>query len=207
MDNQLYLLQHHQSQVVLIYGLQEGQQLKVLLLRQVITLTGGANLPNGTYTWTAGGQTTQAINVNPQTTNAYSMVYNLNGCVDTIQYTVNVNPKPLITVNDASICAGSSTILTAAGTPLGGTYSWTGGATTNSITVSPTSTTNYIVTYTQNGCSASDTALVQVTNTPTISLTPVNPTICSGSSVLLTATPINSPLTGVGITVTNEVSE
>lgn len=66
------------------------------------------------------------------------------------------------------------------------TYSWSpGGATTQSITVSPTTTTTYTVTATANGQSSTSTAVVTVTTPPTISAS--SSSICAGQSTTLTA--------------------
>ncbi len=66
------------------------------------------------------------------------------------------------------------------------TYSWSPvGATTQSITVSPTTTTTYTVTATANGQSSTSTAVVTVTTPPTI--TASSSTICAGQSSTLTA--------------------
>jgi len=60
-------------------------------------------------------------------------------------------------VNSATVCNGASTTLTASGAYK---YVWSTGDTTESITIKPTSTVNYIVTGTAFGCS--DTALAKV---------------------------------------------
>lgn len=68
-----------------------------------------------------------------------------------------------ISASATTICEGSSTILTATG---GGTYLWSpGGATTASITVSPSSTTTYSVTVT-NICPEFLTQQITVTPAP-----------------------------------------
>ena len=64
-----------------------------------------------------------------------------------------------ITVNSATITAGQSVVLTASGAT---TYSWSTGATTSSITVSPTSTTSYTVTGTTGSNTGTATAVVTV---------------------------------------------
>ncbi|MBM3916147.1 MAG: T9SS type A sorting domain-containing protein, partial [Sphingomonadales bacterium] len=66
------------------------------------------------------------------------------------------------------------------------TYSWSpGGATTPSITVSPSSTTTYTCTATANGVSSTSSSVVTVTPAPTITAT--NTTVCAGQSTTLTA--------------------
>ncbi|MCX7745097.1 MAG: hypothetical protein N2167_11085, partial [Flavobacteriales bacterium] len=64
-----------------------------------------------------------------------------------------------ITVNSATICPGGSATLTANG---GNTYNWSNGATTQSITVSPSSTTTYTVTGTGSCGTGTATATVTV---------------------------------------------
>lgn len=67
---------------------------------------------------------------------------------------------------------------------------WSTGATTNSITVAPTSTTTYTVTVTGgNGCTSEASKTIKVNAVkPTISISPESPSFCQGSSVKLTAT-------------------
>ena len=50
------------------------------------------------------------------------------------------------------------------------TYSWSNGASTQSTTVSPSSTTTYTMTATGNGCSTTDQVIVTITN-PTVTAT------------------------------------
>jgi hypothetical protein len=94
-------------------------------------------------------------------------------------------PSPeLIVTEDVFIYIGDSTTLTVDGAQ---TYEWSTGETTNSILVSPTETTIYTVTGFANGCETTAEVLVTV-------LPPINAnagedeTICSGESVILTAT-------------------
>ncbi len=62
--------------------------------------------------------------------------------------------------SDRTICSGQSVTLTASG---GGSYSWSNGQSSQSITVSPSSTTNYTVFVTDgNGCSGEDEVRVTV---------------------------------------------
>jgi hypothetical protein len=73
-----------------------------------------------------------------------------------------------VTVSDQTICAGQSATLTASGAT---TYQWSNGATGSSITVSPTTTTNYSVTGTTTGCTSIPvSAQVTVTSLPNDSI-------------------------------------
>ena len=66
------------------------------------------------------------------------------------------------------------------------TYSWSNGATTPSITVSPTTTTTYTCTVTANGLSSSASSTVSII--PSSSITTTSSSICEGQSTTLTAT-------------------
>jgi gliding motility-associated-like protein len=152
------------------------------------TLTATPSITGGTYLWSPGGQTTQSIIVNPTINAAYTCVYTLNG-VDSNPAigTVAVNPTPTVTVTNPTICSGTSSAITASGNPSGGTYTWSTGATTASITVNPSSSSVYNVTYTLNGCIGTATSNVTVNTTPTVSV--AGTTICAGQSATLTAIP------------------
>src|SRR5205085_12087734 len=97
-----------------------------------LTATGTAGV---TYLW-SNGATTQSITVSPSIATAYSVtVTTPEGCTASASGTVTINPLPTVAVNSGAICAGGSITLTATGTT--GTYLWSNGATTQSITVSP----------------------------------------------------------------------
>ena len=153
------------------------------------SLTATPSVTGGTYLWSPGGQTTQTITVSPTTNAIYTCVYTLNGVssAPTIG-TVTVNPTPTVTVNNPTICSGTSATITAVGNPSGGSYLWApGGQTTASISVSPAATTTYTVTYTLNNCQGTATSTVTVNPQPTVSVS--SATICAGESTTITATP------------------
>lgn len=147
-----------------------------------ITGTGG-----GTFSSSPAGlsltASTGAINLGSSSANTYTITYTTPGaCSLTTSYSLMVNASPTITVNSPTICSGTSTVLTANGAT---SYSWNTGATTQTISVSPTSTTNYTVTGSDAGCSTNKTGSVTVIATPTISVN--NPSICDGNSSVLSA--------------------
>jgi hypothetical protein len=108
--------------------------------------------------------------------------------------TLTVLPSPLAQINPAQAnnCPGGSplTININVFGPGGGPYSfiWSTGATTSSISVSPSVTTTYsaIITGT-NGCSIQRTSTITV-SPATINISSVPANICPGSSSTLTAT-------------------
>ena len=67
--------------------------------------------------------------------------------------------------------------LTASG---GGTYQWSGGPATSTYVVSPGSTTTYMVTVTNLGCTASDNITVTINPLPNANAG-VDQTICAGN--------------------------
>jgi hypothetical protein len=127
----------------------------------------------------------------------------INGC--SISNTVSVNQDitlPIISINttSSSICSGNSTTLTANGAT---TYSWNSGATTTSISVSPTLTTVYLVTGTGvNGCSDIMTQTITVNSTPTLSILG-NTNICKGSTSIITGSGATSYTWNTGANTTS----
>ena len=118
----------------------------------ILTASGGS-----IYEWSTG-QTTQSITVNPSSTTTYTVNVSEGNVTDSDTVTVTVNPLPvIITGDDPTIEFGQNTTLSASG---GTDYLWSTGETTQQITVSPTFTTIYTVTVSNDGCS--DTKNVQV---------------------------------------------
>lgn len=87
-------------------------------------------------------------------------------------------------VGDTAICFGVSANLTASG---GSTYIWSDGSTTSSINVNPTSTTTYVVTASNSGCSNTASINVSVNNLTFVNAGP-DVTINIGESIQLNAT-------------------
>jgi hypothetical protein len=78
--------------------------------------------------------------------------------------TISVTETSGAAGNDAIICAGANVTFTASG---GGTYLWSTGASTSSISVTPNNNTVYTLTVT-NGCTAVVSQLITVTPLPTV---------------------------------------
>ncbi len=156
-----------------------------------LTATGGVS-----YAWDNAGTLSNAAianpNANPTSTTTYTVtVTDANGCVNTAQAVVTVNPLPVVNMSpDATICIGESSTLSATG---GVTYAWSPAATLSDASIAnpvatPTVTTTYNVTVTDaNGCINYGTTTVTVNPLPTVVTSP--PTaICIGQSSQLTAT-------------------
>ncbi len=145
-------------------------------------LSGG--VPNYAYNWSPGPGTGSATyTVGPLTsTTVFTLTVN-DACNMTVTKSFSVNITPTVSVASPSICAGESAVLTATGAA---TYSWSTGAATNPITVSPTSTTQYTVTGFIGPCTNTAVAMVHIITTPTVNITG-NSSICAGQSTSLTA--------------------
>jgi gliding motility-associated-like protein len=140
------------------------------------------------YTWTPTGLNGVAIVDNPLISTTYTVAgEDLNGCIGFGNVSVSVNPNPTLTViaSPTTICNGGSVNLSANGAL---TYTWSNNQTGAVITDAPSVSTSYSVTGTDaNGCSVTETVLVNVVPIPTITIAPINPSICIGSSATLTA--------------------
>jgi hypothetical protein len=127
-----------------------------------LTASGG-----GGYQWT-GGPTGAVYVVSPTVATAYTVTATTQTpglvCQESASKLVSVVPSPTVTTNATSsvICKGDKLTITASGA---NTYSWSTTATTSTVLVSPSNSTNYIVTgYDPNGCMATASYSVKVNN-------------------------------------------
>ena len=101
-------------------------------------------------------------------------------CADTAMVVVGQNSPATVSVNSIAICSGSSTTLSAIASPAGGTFSWSPtNETSSSISVSPLSTSTFIVSYTSLGCTVTAVSTVNVNAAPTVSAGS-DISVCSG---------------------------
>ncbi|MBL7912358.1 MAG: SBBP repeat-containing protein [Bacteroidia bacterium] len=174
-----------------------------------LTVNGGAVCPGGSFTFTPSGASTYTFSsgsavVTPTSTTNYTITgTSAQGCnasqvVATVVYTNNL----VITISSSNtVCNGQATTLTGNGAS---TYSWSTGATTPTISVTPTSNTTYSVIGASGSCS--NTAVKSITVNPNPTVTAVSSTslICVGQTATLTASGANSYVwspSGSGVTV------
>ncbi len=148
-----------------------------------------------TYSWSPGiglsNQTGDSVNASPPVSTNYQLVAtDVWGCVDSLIFSIAVNPLPVVNMSsDTAICAGSTAQLIASG---GVFYSWTPSSSlTNSNIPNPVAhlsdTTAYTVLVTDaNGCTGSKTTTVTVNPLPFVTLNQ-DTFICIGSTVQLAA--------------------
>jgi len=156
--------------------------------------------PNGgtatyTYSWSSGSTTASATGLAPG--NYSCVVTDANHCTTTVNTTINnTGVKPVAGVSvvsgSANFCAGTNSILSASG---GGTYLWSTGATTDSITVTTAGSYSVVVTNTCGSDSTHILMTVQPLPNPVIT---GNSGMCKGDSIQLTASGGNSYLWSTG---------
>ncbi len=166
----------------------------------VLTTT---TVAGGSYRWydaASGGNllsssasyTTPALN----TTTDYYVDVTVSGCTSSrTKVTVTVNPIPAApTVSGATICAGNTTTLNA--TAPGGAYEWYNaaaggtmlGSGTNFLTPVLSSSADYYIQTTVNGCTSSRTRVTVTVNPIPAAPTAAAALICANGSTTLTAT-------------------
>ncbi|GAJ05824.1 unnamed protein product, partial [marine sediment metagenome] len=171
----------------------------------LLSLTGG---PDGmtTYAWTGPDGFSSALQspaVSAGATAAMAGLYTLtvtdnNGCQNTANTTVTVNPLPTATAsNNGPICAGA--LLSLTGGPDGmTTYAWTGPDGFSSALQSPAVSAGataamaglYTLTVTNSyGCqnTATTTVTVNALSNPTLTSSDTDNIFCAGTSVTFTA--------------------
>ncbi|WEK18363.1 MAG: gliding motility-associated C-terminal domain-containing protein [Candidatus Pedobacter colombiensis] len=166
------------------------------------TLT--ATAPGGTYQWYSASIGGTFLGTGPTYTTptltgstTYYVQTTVNGCTSTrTAVNVVVNPIPAApTATGITICSGNAGVLTA--TAPGGNYEWytaiSGGTllSSNDTFTTPAllATTTYYVQTTVNGCISPRNPVTVTVNPTPVAPTAINPTICSGTSTTLTATP------------------
>ena len=164
---------------------------------------------SGGGTWSdddaTGVLTGNIVNGSGLTPGTYDFTYYVDGggCgtdSETIQISVTA-PPTVTTSGDISICEGESTIVSASGAPQ---LTWDNGIGAGaSHTISPTTTTSYIVTGTDGDCSAQSAITVTVNPLPVISFVgSMEDTLCrtNESISLPTGLPSGGAWSGNGVT-------
>ena len=156
------------------------------------SITGNTTLCEGETTTLIANGGTSYLWSDASTSNSISVsqsgIYtvtatNAEGCSNTANVTVTVNPLPTVTITgNSTICQGSSTTLMATGA---NTYSWSTGENTASVSINAFGI--YTVTGTSiEGCSSTANVTVLVSQLPVITITGETD-ICAGESTTLTA--------------------
>ena len=149
-----------------------ADQMVTLIGTGASTIVWDQGVSNGTPFLAPVGNTTYTVTGTDQ-----------NGCVNTDQVTVTVNPLPNVVGGpDQTVCDGEFVVLQAYGAT---TFSWSGGVTNAIPFIQPVGSNNYVVTGTDvNGCQNTDTVLVTVNPNPVVEAGE-NQSVCEGEMVIL----------------------
>ncbi|XOV66816.1 MAG: PKD domain-containing protein [Fluviicola sp.] len=141
----------------------------------------GAGATN--YAWNNG--VTDGVPFTPSLgTTTYTVTgTDANGCQNTDQVDVTVNPLPNVSAgNDVTVCEGTQVTLNGAGAA---TYAWDNGVIDGTPFVQAVGTITYTVTGTHaNGCQNTDEVNVTVNPLPVVNAGP-DQTVCAGTAVTL----------------------
>lgn len=132
-----------------------------------------------TYIWSTG-ETASSILVD--SAGSYFVDVAVGAChdLDTVFY---YSPHPIVISNDTALCNGDTVSLSAGG---GQTFIWSNTAIGPSITVAPSSSTNYFVTINDEGCTSTSEVTVTVYAKPVVDLGG-DIGFCPGDSIILDA--------------------
>lgn len=151
-----------------------------------------------TYTWNTGANGS-SITGNPTVTTPYTVGGSSSaGCVSYVTAYIVIATSPVISTNSPTICTGGTAIINASGVS---TYTWSNGSNANSISVTPTVTTTYMVSGSMAGCSSNavKTVTVKVNPLPNVTFAPIAPICVSSAPITLGGSPINGTYTGTGV--------
>ncbi|HTA83065.1 MAG TPA: PKD domain-containing protein [Bacteroidia bacterium] len=171
----------------------------------LLTASGGT-----TYSWSPAtgltATTGASVTANPLSTTTYTITGVNGSCSATDSVVVTINSSPTVAITPSgstSFCAGDSVGLAASGAA---TYTWSPSAGLSSstgalITAKPITTSTYTVTGINGSCSATQTIVINVSASPTVSVSPGSASVCSGSGANLTASGATTyswlPVTGL----------
>lgn len=161
---------------------------------------------NGVTTNTTAGSSMTLTAQPPFIAGTGSVIGTIGSCTSMATFTVGSIPNPVIAVSSASMCYGTSAVLTASNAS---TYVWTpfntlSANTGSTVIANPTVTTVYSVVGSSLNCnSITETGTVTVVANPTVNIVSPSPTICAGTSIGLTAFGANAYSWTPGSTLNN----
>jgi len=166
-----------------------------LTSQATLTFDNSTQVPSGTYTLTHVGGLLDKCG-NPMN----------NGETISFDYLAPIT----ISASAAQVCQGNSATLNAIGGPnSGATYIWNpGGSTDSFLVVTPTVSTSYSVTVSYGSCTGSATQVISIDAAPVVSVTPMNLTLCSGTTPITASATINgNPCTDCNFYWTGSVTQ
>lgn len=163
----------------------------------LVTFTGSGAGAGATYTWSNGiGANPASVNVTSITSTYVVTGIDANGCINSDDVVITVNPRPqiLVEAKDSTICIGNTASIFVEPNVAGSTYSWSPVGSGASFDDVPTSVgiIKYIVVVTDvNGCTATDDLDITVVNNDvTASLSAVENSNVVNDNVLYPGDPV-----------------
>lgn len=127
--------------------------------------------------------TLELKNVDPTLTGTYQLTASLNGCQNSYELTLTVNPLPVLKLHDTTLCTPKDSVLIDAGARPNASYRWSSGEQTPSIIVHKGDI--YTVTVTENACSKDGAANVKESQKPVFDFGYTDTMVCFGTEVIL----------------------
>jgi len=155
------------------------------------------------YTWSNGANTNTLL-LSPLSNTVYTVTgSSIAGCTGSASVALTVNPLPTLAITGThALCIGSSLTQTVSGAT---SYTWSNGANTSTLLLSPVSNTVYTVTGSDAvGCTGSASVALTVNPLPTLAITGAH-TLCIGFTLTQTVTGANNYVWNTGAT-TNTIS-
>ncbi len=161
-----------------------------------ITLTGS---PVG-GTWSGTGVTGNSFDPSVGTQTLTYTYTNGNGCTNSAQTAITVNPLPVVTTGSyGPVCIDAADIMLSGGMPVGGIWSGTGvigGSFDPSV-----GTQNVMYTYTDgNGCTNSAQTTITVNPLPVVTTGSYGPVCIDAADITLIGSPVGGTWSGTGVT-------
>ena len=175
----------------------EGQTLELYVTAPVTGATYNWTGPNG-FAQSTTNTTLQVPNVTTNMSGEYQMTMtgiSQNSNTAVVDVLITPRPTPEIIAEREALCLGESTQLSVnsnyelfwSAVTFSGNYSSVAEY-VNTVTVSPTESTHYILKVDNDGCVGRDTIDIIVNPNPVIGITIADPTLCYGDGTNITAT-------------------
>ena len=164
----------------------------------------------GQYQWSPGtglsSINSSIVDANPTATTSYTVIGTSGSCSDTANFTITVNPLPVVTVNSPpAICSGDTIQLLASGA---NSFNWSPSiylntGTGSQVSAFPVASTLYTVVGSSLACRDTATVMLTVNPLPILYFSGTD-TICYGASTTLSVYGANSyqwsPSAGLNVT-------
>ena len=190
----------------------ETEEVAVLLAPSVSVTSSGNSICLGesveltasgadSFIWSNNFGASSGISDQPIVSTTYEVVgVDDNGCSDTAQVAVSVNPTPSVNAGtDFTACEMEQITLTA-DNPDGAVVSWNNGVADGQSFSAPEASMTFIVTADLNSCISTDTVFVSINPVPEVEILSIDKLCLGDPAVTLIVSPAGGVLSGSGVT-------